>query len=80
MNLTKEQVCVLIEDETQLNEARRVLEENGEEITNIETDFMFIEKEDNFLCYFKHKWCVFESKSSIETEITLEELEKLLKQ
>ena len=80
IKLTKDQVCVLIENETQLNHARRILEENGEEITNIETDFMFLEKEDNFLCYFKHKWYVFDSKSSVEIQIKLEELEEILKE
>lgn len=79
MNLTKDQVCVLIENEDQLNEARRILEQSGEDIA-IDDTFSLTAKAFNYLqLYCDIEWCLLR-KLDFLTQITLAELEEILKE
>lgn len=79
MNLTKDQVCVLIENEEQLNEARRILEQSGEEIA-VDDTFSLTTKTFNYLqLYCDIEWCLL-FKHDFLTQITLVELEEILKE
>lgn len=49
MKLTKENVCVLIENEAQLEEARKMLEKYGENIDNYV--FRLTRSDDNFAIF-----------------------------
>jgi len=77
MKLTKENVCVFIKDETQLEEARKMLEKYGEIIDNY--FFRLTQSEDNFLQYFPidNDWGL--AYQADETQITLQQLEEILK-
>lgn len=77
MALTKDKVCVYIENEAQLNEAKELLEKYGEEITEDGT-FRLTSKLDNYLQLFicDLKWCLL---SKWRNQITLSELETILK-
>lgn len=78
MSLTKQKVCVLIENKTQLEEARLLLEKHGENID--ESTFFLSDKHEDFLQYFSahENWGL--AYQSDETKITLRELENILHQ
>ena len=77
MKLTKDKVCVFIENESQLNEAKELLEKYGEEITEDGT-FELTGEQVNYLQLFigDLKWCLL---SKWRNQITLSELEEILK-
>lgn len=76
MKLTKEQVCVYISNKAQLQEARELLEKYGEDY-----HFIWEKEEDNFLCLSgSHSWGVYGYSLERETQITLSELETILKE
>lgn len=74
MKLDKTQVCVYIENEAQLKEARELLEKYGEQC-----EFIWEKNEDNVLCLSgSSTWGVYGYKLEKETQITLPELEQIL--
>ena len=77
MALTKQNVCVFIENEAQLNEAKELLEKHGEEIAEDGT-FRLTSKSENYLQLFvgDKKWCLL---TKWRKQITLSELEEILK-
>lgn len=82
MKLTKDNVCVFIEDEAQLEQARGLLVKYGE---NLESDFNYnyAFQWDNSRIYFHPKyneWCYYYGGNvPFEKPITLTELEQILK-
>lgn len=82
MKLQKHEVCVFIENEAQLQEARELLEKYGEEITSEPLDFQFIDYESNYLSldFNNHVWVVYDKSLPHETQITLSQLEEILKE
>lgn len=75
MKLTKQNCCVFIENEAQLQEARKVLERYGED-----HNFIWSDIEDNFLCLSGSRvWGVYGYMQPNETQITLPELVEILK-
>lgn len=80
MKLTKKDVCVFIENEAQLKEARGLLERYGQGIFN--SIFIISIKEDLNYLYFNsnfNSWGLGGKKSPYFTKITLTELEEILK-
>jgi len=76
MKLTKQDVCVFIENEAQLQEARELLERYGEKHR-----FFYEPKEDNFMSLNGSvKWGIYGYKMDHEYLITLTELETILKE
>ncbi len=75
MKLTKEKVCVFIENEEHLQVAKEMLEIYGEN-----HNFIFDPKEDNYLCLSGSSiWGVYGWMQPDEVKITLFELEEILK-
>jgi hypothetical protein len=80
MKLTKENVCVFIENEAQLEEARKMLEKYGEEI---EDNFDLKAVSKNSHIYFNpiyDEWCHYRGKYCPETQITIQQVEEILKE
>lgn len=77
MKLTKEKVCVFIEDEAQLEQARELLVKYGEDIDRV-TFCLSINIKSNFLRYCREfqDWGLGEE--LITTITTITELEKIL--
>lgn len=77
MALTKDKVCVYIENEAQLNEAKELLEKYGEKIAE-DGAFELKSKLDNYLQFFLYdlKWRLL---SKWGNQITLSKLEEILK-
>lgn len=80
MKLTKDQVCVYIENEAQLQEARELLKKYGEDYDD--NLMMLSEPIENYLqLYDFYGWNLnFPLNSDIEKAITLQELETILKE
>lgn len=80
MNLTKEQVCVFIEDDAQLEKAINVLNKYNEKHSRFEDSMLlnFSGKKFNYLTLLNGYWFLADFESG--KQITLKELEKLLKQ
>lgn len=78
MTLTKDKVCVYIENEAQLKEARELLEKYGEEITEDGT-FELTDDNKNYLNIFVDGVWFLCDKHSYLNQITLSELETILK-
>lgn len=82
MNLRKENVCVFIENEAQLNEAKELLEKHNQKI---ESEFAFFHKElYNKIILAKYintdEWYFTDVLVVKRNKITLSELETILKQ
>lgn len=83
MKLTKEQVCVLIENEAHLQQAREVLERYGENVFHVsffnKNEALMYDHSDGhwFMCNMEifKKW-----EEKRVTQITLTELEQILKE
>jgi len=77
--MNKHEICVHIKDDEMLQKAKELLEKHGEtvnyELLNLEEDIIF-----NYLkfCNVGKDWFVWH-KLEIETEITLDQLEGMLK-
>ena len=79
MKLTKDNVCVFIENESQLQEAKELLENYGEEIAEDDTFSIDCCTNHNFLQLFiDDKWWVG-MRNKYQNPITLSELEEILK-
>ena len=78
--LRKEEVCVYIENEAQLQEARELLEKYGEEISEDcnAMDFIFWGVPHNILTIHSDGWYLSRFNWR-KTKITLQELETILK-
>jgi hypothetical protein len=80
MKLTKQDVCVFIENEQQLQEAQEMLERYGE-VIDYPDFFRVNDGSFNFLkCDKQSIWYLGTSSPAIRTEITLPELEQILKE
>ena len=78
MKLSKENVCVYIENEAQLQGAKELLEKQGEEIAEDGT-FKLTNDNENYLnLYIDNKWFLG-SNQVFFNQITLSELETILK-
>lgn len=79
MKLDKTNVCVFIENEAHLQQAREVLERYGHK-AHLET-FFLSDPEDNFMYYYigNDDWRLA-FKAREDNEITLSELEEILKE
>ena len=77
MALTKQNVCVFIENKAQLNEAKKLIKKYNGNID--ETVFFLSNKHEDFLQYFQahENWGL--AYQSDETQITISELEAILK-
>ena len=77
MKLTKENVCVFIENESQLQFAKEILKKYGESIANDGT-FELTDEQGNYLQLFKgdYKWCLL---TKWKRQITISKLEEILK-
>ena len=77
MKASKEEVCVFIENKTQLNKAKKLIKKYNGNID--ETVFFLSNKDEDFLQYFQadENWGL--AYQSDETQITLLELEEILK-
>jgi hypothetical protein len=80
MKLTKENVCVFIENEAQLEEARKMLDKYGESITKDGTFEISKETHYNYLRIWtlSDEW--YCSLKDVRTQITMQQLEEILKQ
>lgn len=77
MNLTKENVCVLIENEAQLKKAIQLLKKYGEHLDK-DTGFYTGSLEGyNYLKFYKRTWWTLMYKPGGK-QITLSELEQIL--
>jgi hypothetical protein len=85
MKLTKENVCVFIESEAQLKEARKMLEKYGEYLS----DYVEFRKGNDVLIDFiqlgikrhvKGWWPSDVDQHESKTQITLQQLEEILKE
>ena len=77
MKLSKQNVCVFIENEAQLQEAKELLEKYGEEIDDT---MFYITKWKS--CNYASKWRLdgkWRISNSERNQITLSELEEILK-
>lgn len=78
MKLTKQKVCVFIENEAQLQEAKELLENYGEKVAKDGT-FKLTNDNENYLnLYIDNKWFLC-SNQVFFNQITLSELEEILK-
>lgn len=78
--MKKEDVCVFINNKAQLKEAKELLEKYG---YNTDSKYLYISKTKtmNFLQNdMLFDWCLFDNDDENLTEITLSELEIILKQ
>lgn len=79
MKAIKDKVCVFIENEAQLQEAKEMLEKYGEEIAEDDTFSIDCCTNHNFLQLFiDDKWWVG-MRNKYQKQITLSELETILK-
>lgn len=83
MELTKENVCVFIENEAQLQQAREVLERYGEETDKYLNDWIGSDPDNKYFCYSveDNNWWICSISRNVRhlTQITLSELEEMLK-
>ncbi len=79
MKLTKKSVCVYIENEAQLQEARELLSKYNQ-IEWEHTDAFNLKYNANYLVYSDTDNDWFITENIIETKITLQELETILKE
>lgn len=80
MNFTKEDVCVFIENEAQLEEARELLEKHGK---TIDEDSFYLSENVQYNYMYNawgSLWALGECTEDEEPRITLSELETILKQ
>ena len=79
MKLTKQNICVYIENEAQLQQAKELLEKHGEEIAEDGTFSINKGNNQDFLQLFiDDKWWVG-MRNKYQKQITLSELETILK-
>ena len=79
MKLTKQNVCVFIENEQQLEEARKMLEKYGENISPYLFSLSIINKF-NYLVYSNEYFRWYFNEKMNRIQITLQQLEEILKQ
>jgi hypothetical protein len=84
MKLTKENVCVFIENEAQLEEARQLLEKYGEDLATFEYAFDLIYHDLRYpylrLHDFRKDWFLSNRIHWNQTQITIRQLEEILKE
>lgn len=79
MKLTKENVCVFIENEAQIEEARKMLEKYGEIESKSTDSFIYEDGKYPYLQEYEAEWYL--SQFTWENEqITLQQLEEILKE
>lgn len=81
MKLNKEEICVYIENEAQLDEARQLLEKYGEKESKNKSamDFVFNGTKCHYLTQNIHGKWYLQMNLMYETIITLQQLEQMLK-
>lgn len=83
MKLDKTNVCVFIENEAQLQQAREVLEMYGEETDKYLNDWIESDPDNKYFCYSveDNNWWICSISRNVRhlTQITLTELEEILK-
>jgi hypothetical protein len=78
MKLTKENVCVFIDNEAQLKEARKMLEKHGEKIATDGTFSLSSDLKWQYIRFdFGNWWLADRCRFN---EITIQQLEEILKQ